>query len=83
MRLHHAAGRRRDAEIAIGGIGPQALVEVLLAQMADVKAASAMCFGSAADFRDGFAFSACFRLLGLAWSFALRFTFAIEGLPRK
>jgi hypothetical protein len=35
MRLHLAAGRRRKAEIAIGGVGAQALIEIFLAQMAD------------------------------------------------
>ena len=35
MRLHHAAGRRRDAEIAVFGVSAQALVEIRLAVMAD------------------------------------------------
>ena len=35
VRLHHAAGRRRDAEISVFGVGAQAGVEVLVAVMAD------------------------------------------------
>ena len=35
MRLHHAAGRRRQAEVAIFGVGAQALVEIGLVEMAD------------------------------------------------
>ena len=35
MRLHHAGGRRRDAEIAVFGVSAQPGVEVLVAVMAD------------------------------------------------
>src|SRR5581483_6175969 len=35
MRLHQAAGRRRDAEIAILGVAAQSGVEIFFAMMAD------------------------------------------------
>ena len=70
MRLHHAAGRRRDAEIAILGVGAQALVEIFLAVMADGEScASAALWRASLLSQRGARFCLSARRLAPRWTF--------------
>src|SRR5215831_17116161 len=66
--LHHASRRRREAEIAIGGVGAQAVVKILVAVMADREALGLARFGSLCGLCGKFGlalFRFCLRLVCL------------------
>ena len=85
MRLHHAAGRGRDTEIAIGRVGAQAVIEIFLAVMAEGELMLWLArFEAAGPFaRAGFGgeFSSCSSLHFTSGCLCLlRFGFAMTGL---
>ncbi len=71
MRLHHAAGCRRDAEIAVFGVSAQAGVEILVAMMADGELVLGTILGPRLDARLSFHF----RLAPLDFLAAFRLAF--------
>ena len=78
VRLHHAAGRGRETEIAIGRVGAQALIEIFFAMMAEGEALRLARFARAVDLAAVF-FLLFFDLALVA--LVLRFGFAMTGLP--